>query len=104
MYKKRSCVELLDIKTVNTRARAAPLFKTVIPKCQKYKNSVLYNGAIKWNSLPVNIRNTETYDSFKLVQKKNYVNLNMPDFIYYGTNGVIRMKYIIWNFEFFLLL
>ena len=70
MYKKKSCTELLDIKTVNTRARAAPLFKTIIPKCQKYKNSVFYNGAIKWNSLPVNIRNTETYNSFKLIQKK----------------------------------
>ena len=44
MYKKKSCVELLDIKKVNTRARAAPLFKTIIPKCEKYKNSVFYIG------------------------------------------------------------
>ena len=69
MYK--NCIDLLDIKDVNTRARAAPVFKTIIPKCEKYKNSVLYIGAIKWNNLPVNLRNIETYDSFKNIQKRN---------------------------------
>ena len=71
MYKKKECIDLLDIKLVNTRARAAPLFKTVIPKCEKYKNSVFYKGAIHWNSLPVNIRNIDSYDSFKNLQKRN---------------------------------
>ena len=33
MYKTKSNNDLLDIKMVNTRARAAPLFKTIIPKC-----------------------------------------------------------------------
>ena len=63
MYKKKDCIELLHIKKVNTRARAAPLFKTIIPKCKKYKNSVLYNGAVRWNSLPVNIRDISYYES-----------------------------------------
>ena len=71
MYKKKDCIELLDIKNVNTRARAAPLFKTIIPKCEKYKHSVFYYGAIKWNSLPVKIRNIGTYNSFKSLQKEN---------------------------------
>ena len=31
MYKKKTNNDLLDIKMVNTRARAAPLFKTIIP-------------------------------------------------------------------------
>ena len=65
MYKKKDCIELLDIKD------AAPLFKTIIPKCEKYKNSVFYIAAVKWNSLPVKIRNTGTYDSFKSLQKRN---------------------------------
>ena len=72
MFKKKTCIELLDIKQVNTRARAAPLFKTIIPNCEKYKNSVLYKGAIRWNSLPVDIRNIDSYDSFKNLQKKGY--------------------------------
>ena len=71
MFKKKDCIELLDIKNVNTRARAAPLFKTIIPKCEKYKHSVFYNGAVKWNSLPVKIRNIGSYNSFKSLQKKN---------------------------------
>ena len=70
-YKKNNCVDLLDIKDINTRARAAPIFKTIIPKCEKYKNSVLYNGAVLWNTLPVNVRNLATYDSFKNLQKRN---------------------------------
>ena len=74
MYKKKDCIELLDIKKINTRARAAPLFKTIIPKCEKYKHSVFYYGAIKWNSLPVKIRNIGTYNSFQSLQKKNMLN------------------------------
>ena len=64
MFKKKNRMELLDIKPINTRSRAAPLFKTIIPKCEKYKNSVFYNGAVQWNNLPVKIGNIETYDSF----------------------------------------
>ena len=71
MFKKKTCIELLDVKQIRTRARDAPLFRTIIPKCEKYKNSVFYKGAIRWNSLPVNIRNIDTYDSFKTLQKKN---------------------------------
>ena len=38
--------------------------------CEKYKNSALYHGAILWNMLPVNIRNIDSFDSFKAHQKK----------------------------------
>ena len=71
MYKNKEKEELLDIKNVNTRSRVAPLFKTVIPSCEKYKMfSALYHGAILWNVLPVNIRNIDSFDSFKAHQKK----------------------------------
>ena len=70
MYKNKEKEELLDIKDVNTRSRAAPLFKTVIPNCEKYKKNALYYGAILWNALPVNIRNIDSFDSFKVHQKK----------------------------------
>ena len=70
MYKNKEKEELLDIKNVNTRSRVAPLFKTVIPSCEKYKNSALYHGAILWNMLPVNIRKMDSFDSFKTHQKK----------------------------------
>ena len=70
MYKNKEKEELLDIKNVNTRSRVAPLFKTVIPSCEKYKNSAIYDGAILWNMLPVNIGNIDSFDSFKAHQKK----------------------------------
>ena len=69
-YKNKEKEELLDIKNVNTKSRVAPLFKTVIPSCEKYKNRALYHGAILWNMLPVNIRNIDSFDSFKAHQKK----------------------------------
>ena len=68
MYKK-NCTESLDIKDINTRARDAQIFKSIILKCEKYKNSVFYNGAVNWNTLPVKVTNIESYDSFKHVQK-----------------------------------
>ena len=42
---------------------------TSISSCEKYKNSALYHGAILWNMLPVNIRNMDSFDSFKAHQK-----------------------------------
>ena len=64
-----SCFGTFEV--INTRARAAQIFKTIIPKSEKHKNSVLYIGAIKLNNLPVNLRNIETYDSFKNIHKRN---------------------------------
>ena len=44
MYKNKEKEELLDIKDVNTRSRAAPLFKTVILLYKTVRNTktVLY--------------------------------------------------------------
>ena len=36
-------------------------------------DSVLYKGAIGWNSLPVNISNIDSYDSFRNLQKRNMI-------------------------------
>ena len=44
MYENRVKEELLNIENVNTRARAAPLFKTALASCEKYKNTALYHG------------------------------------------------------------
>ena len=87
MYKKKQCIELLDIKNVHTRARDAVLFKTIIPRCEKYKHSVFfYKGAITWNSLPDTIRNIDTYDSFKELQKKNMKYITKFHIYFYCTN------------------
>ena len=67
-YLETSCLHGLTVNLM--LAPVAPLFKTVIPSCEKYKNSALYHGAILWNMLPVNIRNIDSFDSFKAHQKK----------------------------------
>ena len=59
---------LLDIKSVNTRLRDAPLFKVKIANTLAYERSVHHNGAIRWNNLPIEIRNVNQYLSFKLSQ------------------------------------
>ena len=55
---------------IATRARDAPLFRTMIPKCEAYKRSVSYNGAIEWNGLSVDLRNVDLLLPFKFHQKR----------------------------------
>ena len=69
MYSKLIVKSLLDDVLVNTRARDAPLFKVITPNLETFKRSVLYNGALEWNSLSVDLRNANHILSFKLQQK-----------------------------------
>ena len=69
MYKKRDVPALLDTKPIHTRARDGPLFKVAKPNCEKFKQSVLYNGAVSWNTLPPVTRNIDSYITFRNTQK-----------------------------------
>ena len=35
IHKKKNCIELQNIKQKHTRARASPLFKTIVSKCKQ---------------------------------------------------------------------
>ena len=59
---------LLDIKSISTRIRDAPLFKVKIANTMAYERSVQHNGAIAWNSLSIEMRNVDQYLSFKSSQ------------------------------------
>ena len=48
------------------RSTIAPSVYLPIPRTELFKKSVYYKGASLWNDLPVNIRNCEDIDSFKL--------------------------------------
>ena len=65
MFKYRNNNKFLNKRNVRTRLHDAPVFTTVKPNNDKYKNNVFYNGAVKWNNLASHIRNIETYDEFK---------------------------------------
>ena len=47
-----------------------PLFTVAVPRCEAFKRSIGYYGATMWNNLTPNIRNTNSYGEFKLIQKK----------------------------------
>ena len=70
MFHMKKSNHLLDHADVGTRARNAPLFKTIIPKCEAYKRSVIYNGAVEWNNLSVDDRNVDIFLPFKFRQKQ----------------------------------
>ena len=65
MYKYKNNEKYLNNRNVRTRLHDAPVFKTLKPNNEKYKNNVFYIGAVKWNNLPSHIRNIETYNKFK---------------------------------------
>ena len=70
MFKQKSNVDLINSRNVRTRAHDAILYKTLIPKNEKYRSSVLYRGAMCWNNLKVEERNIVEFDKFKLHNKK----------------------------------
>ena len=69
MYIRKSNVRLLNNREIRTRAHDAPLFEVNVPRCEAYKRSLGYFGAVSWNNLPPNIRNTASFLAFKHIQK-----------------------------------
>ena len=69
MFKRLGKPELVDGRNIRTRAHDAPLFKVKVPKCEAYKRSVEYAGSLQWNTLPKQIRSTDSYNAFKARQK-----------------------------------
>lgn len=55
----------MDVPESLTRLQSGPVFKLVIPKANKIRNSVAYLGRSEWNCLPSYIRCIDTYTKFK---------------------------------------
>ena len=70
MYTRKAKGELLNRREIRTRAHDGPLFTVKIPRCEAFKRSVGYAGAVRWNDLTPTIRNTNTYKEFKQLQRK----------------------------------
>ena len=64
MYCKLSNNQWVDRREIRTRAHDAPLFKVKVPKIESYKRAVEYSGAFRWNDLPADLRNVNSYYSF----------------------------------------
>ena len=70
MFKQKNNELIVNQRVINTRAHDALLFQTERPQNEKYKRNIYYNGALRWNELRVENRNTLNYISFKSKQKK----------------------------------
>ena len=75
MYKRLRKETLCDDRDIRTRAHDAPLFKVKIPKNEAFKRSVQYAGALQWNSLETEVRNIPNFNTFKLRQKREMMNV-----------------------------
>ena len=70
MYIRKSRRDLLNMREIRTRAHDAPLFDIKVPRCEAFKRSVGYAGALEWNNLTPDMRNIDSYLAFKYAQKK----------------------------------
>ena len=78
MYKQKTNVNIIKCRVINTRLHDALLFINNKPNSEKYKNNVLYKGPLLWNSLPVEVRNYQTYDHLKNHLKKEIFRKTIP--------------------------
>ena len=70
MYIRKNKPGMLNVREIRTKAHDAPLFNVTIPRCEAFKRSVSYSGAIEWNNLSVDHRNIDLYLPFKYHIKK----------------------------------
>ena len=68
---------LNDDVQVDTRLHDDPVFKITYPKSEPNKRSVMYAGAIEWNSLDADITNMKDIVSLKRFQKSYMLNTYM---------------------------
>ena len=54
---------------MSTRLHDGPVFNVTHPNSEPIKRSVMYSGAIEWNSLDADVRNIREFIQFKRIQK-----------------------------------
>ena len=71
MYKRAQNNMYLDNTEGITRLYDGPVLNIPFPNNETYKKSVVFRGSTLWNSLQANVRNTPTFDGFKLLMKES---------------------------------
>ena len=59
-----------EIPIIPLQRYDAPILLVHFPNNESFRRSILYQGAIAWNALPVEDRTIETHIKFKNIQKK----------------------------------
>ena len=74
MFKRKQNVNLLQTQPRDLRRFEAALFKEYASNNKPFESCILYQGAQKWNVLPVKERNEPTYEGFKTIQRQKLKN------------------------------
>ena len=70
MLRQKDNMEIVVQVEIRTRRHDAVIFETCRPILEKYKKGTIYRGILEWNNLDVDVRNIESLNEFKKVQKK----------------------------------
>ena len=70
MFRQKDNVEIVVQREIRTRRHDAVIYETCRPNLEKYKKGTIYRGILEWNNLDVNVRNIESFNEFKTLQKK----------------------------------
>ena len=70
MYKHKDNIDLVVQREIRTRRHDAVIYEACRPNLEKYKKGAIYRGVLEWNSLGPEIRNIETFQKIKNVQKQ----------------------------------
>ena len=64
MHKQLGKDEFLKQINIRTRLYQAPVFNTYKPNTEKARQNIMYRGALLWNALPAQDRNSD-FKTFK---------------------------------------
>ena len=67
--RKGQCNCINEEDNICTRNNTGPIYNVLKPNCESFKRNVCYSGAVEWNNLEANIRNSENIFMFKKIQK-----------------------------------
>ena len=70
MYNRTINVEIINDNDIQTRSKSSKKFIVNKPNLEAYKRSIVYSGAVTWNSLNVETKNIQIYEAFKYHQKR----------------------------------
>ena len=71
MYKRTKDPAYLDNSEGRTRLHDAPVLNIPFPNNELFRKSIIFRGSSLWNDLPPDIRNTATFEYFKMKMREN---------------------------------
>ena len=73
MYIRKNRTDLMNNREIRTREHDAPLFNVKTPRCEAFKRSIGYFGAVACNELSPETRKIDAFAVFKHNQKQKAI-------------------------------